>query len=40
MSNYIMIFIDGSNLYHSLKGEFGRSDLDYAKFVSCLTLGS
>ena len=27
-----MIFIDGSNLYHSLKNYFGRTDLDIEKF--------
>lgn len=27
-----MIFIDGSNLYHSLKNIFGRTDLDIGKF--------
>ena len=28
----VMIFIDGSNLYHSLKGYFKRTDLDIEKF--------
>lgn len=28
----VMIFIDGSNLYHSLKGFFKRTDLDMGKF--------
>ena len=28
----VMIFIDGSNLYHSLKNIFGRTDLDINKF--------
>lgn len=28
----IAVFIDGSNLYHSLKGEFSRTDLDFEKF--------
>jgi len=28
----IMIFIDGSNLYHSLKGHFRRTDIDIGKF--------
>jgi uncharacterized LabA/DUF88 family protein len=27
-----MIFIDGSNLYHSLKNHFNRTDLDIGKF--------
>ncbi|MDD5127622.1 MAG: NYN domain-containing protein [Dehalococcoidales bacterium] len=32
MSERVMIFIDGSNLYHSLKKHFGRTDLDMGKF--------
>jgi uncharacterized LabA/DUF88 family protein len=32
----VMIFIDGNNLYHELKGHFGRSDLDFAKFCQKL----
>ena len=28
----VMIFIDGSNLYHSLKGFFKRTDIDIGKF--------
>jgi len=28
----VMIFIDGSNLYHSLKGYFRRTDIDMGKF--------
>ena len=32
----IMIFIDGSNLYHSLKGFFKRTDLDIGKFSNKL----
>ena len=28
----VMIFIDGSNLYHSLKNYFKRTDLDIGKF--------
>jgi len=28
----VMIFIDGSNLYHSLKGHFRRADIDIGKF--------
>jgi uncharacterized LabA/DUF88 family protein len=32
MADRMMIFIDGSNLYHSLKGNFGRTDLDIGKF--------
>jgi len=32
----LMIFIDGSNLYHSLKGHFKRTDIDIGKFVQKL----
>jgi uncharacterized LabA/DUF88 family protein len=32
MTDRVMIFIDGSNLYHSLKNIFGRTDLDMGKF--------
>ena len=32
----IMIFIDGSNLYHSLKGHFQRTDIDMGKFCQKL----
>ena len=32
MMERIMIFIDGSNMYHSLKNIFGRTDLDIGKF--------
>lgn len=28
----VMVFIDGNNLFHELKGHFGRSDIDFAKF--------
>ena len=28
----VMIFIDGNNFYHELKGTFGRSDIDFTKF--------
>ena len=37
MSNRLMIFIDGSNVYHSLKEHFNRADVDFAKVVTCLT---
>jgi len=30
----LMIFIDGSNLYHSLKGHFRRTDIDMGKFAN------
>ena len=29
----VMIFIDGSNLYHSLKGFFKRTDIDIGKMA-------
>ncbi len=32
----VMIFIDGSNLYHSLKNFFKRTDIDMGKFASKL----
>ena len=34
MAERVMIFIDGSNLYHSLKNHFGRTDLDIGKFCN------
>ena len=35
----VMIFIDGSNLYHCLKNDFKRTDLDYGKFAQKLCAG-
>jgi len=35
----VMVFIDGNNLYHELKGHFGRSDLNFAKFCTKLAAG-
>ena len=32
MADRVMVFIDGSNLYHSLKGFFKRTDIDMGKF--------
>ena len=32
MTDKVMVFIDGSNLYHSLKNYFGRTDIDIGKF--------
>ena len=32
MPERIMIFIDGSNVYHSLKNIFGRTDIDMERF--------
>jgi uncharacterized LabA/DUF88 family protein len=36
MTERVMIFIDGSNLYHSLKNHFNRADLDLGKFTAKL----
>ncbi len=36
MADRVMIFIDGSNLYHSLKNYFGRTDLDMGRFCGKL----
>jgi uncharacterized LabA/DUF88 family protein len=36
MGERVMIFIDGSNLYHSLKNYFNRTDLDLGKFCQKL----
>jgi hypothetical protein len=32
----VMIFIDGSNLYHSLKLSFGSAKIDFSKFCQVL----
>lgn len=32
----VMIFIDGNNLYHELKGHYGRADIDFTKFCKKL----
>jgi len=36
MAERVMIFVDGSNLYHSLKNHFKRTDLDLGKFCNKL----
>jgi uncharacterized LabA/DUF88 family protein len=36
MENRIAIFIDGSNLYHALKNNFRRHDLNFAEFANKL----
>jgi len=36
MNNRVAIFIDGSNLYHSLKNNFKRVDLNFAEFTKKL----
>lgn len=33
MENRVAVFIDGSNLYHALKNNFRRSDLNFAEFT-------
>ncbi|MEW6143252.1 MAG: NYN domain-containing protein [Chloroflexota bacterium] len=33
MEERVAIFIDGSNLYHALKDNFGRADLNFAEFA-------
>lgn len=32
----VMIFIDGNNLYHELRGHYGRADIDFTKFCNKL----
>lgn len=39
MGERVAIFIDGSNLYHALRSNFGRYDLNFSDFVAKL-LGS
>ena len=36
MEDKIAIFIDGSNLYHSLENNFRRHDLNFTEFISKL----
>ena len=36
MENRVAIFIDGSNLYHALRSNFRRHDLNFADFTSKL----
>jgi uncharacterized LabA/DUF88 family protein len=36
MEDRVAIFIDGSNLYHSLRGNYKRHDLNFAAFTSKL----
>ena len=36
ITDRMMIFIDGSNLYHSLKSHFKRTDIDIGKFCKKL----
>ena len=37
MEDRVAIFIDGSNLYHALRSNLGRFDLNFAEFVSKLS---
>jgi uncharacterized LabA/DUF88 family protein len=39
MEDRVAIFIDGSNLYHALKANFKRYDLNYAEFTNRLCGG-
>ena len=36
MPQRVMVYIDGSNLYHSLRNAEGRADLDFSKFANKL----
>jgi len=36
MEDRVAIFIDGSNLYHALRANLGRNDLNFAEFASKL----
>ena len=36
MGERVMVFVDGSNLYHSLKNHFKRTDLDLGRFCQKL----
>ncbi len=36
MGDRVAIFIDGSNLYHALQGNFGRHNLNFAEFANKL----
>jgi len=36
MNDRVAIFIDGSNLYHALRSNFGRYDLNFAEFTKKL----
>lgn len=39
MDDRVAIFIDGSNLYHSMKNNFGRHDLNFTEFATKLSEG-
>ena len=36
MTQRVMVYIDGSNLYHALRNAEGRADLDFSKFANKL----
>ncbi|MCE2405362.1 MAG: NYN domain-containing protein [Dehalococcoidia bacterium] len=36
MADKVMVYIDGSNLYHSLTKTAGRTNLDFSKFTNKL----
>jgi uncharacterized LabA/DUF88 family protein len=36
MESRVAIFIDGSNLYHALRSNFGRHDINFAEFANRL----
>lgn len=37
--NRVMVFVDGSNLYHALRTRFGRTDIDLGGLVQKLAAG-
>jgi uncharacterized LabA/DUF88 family protein len=39
MDDRVAIFIDGSNLYHSVKNNFGRHDINFTEFATKLSAG-
>jgi uncharacterized LabA/DUF88 family protein len=39
MDDRVAIFIDGSNLYHSIQNNFGRHDLNFTEFANKLAGG-
>lgn len=39
MPDRVMIFIDGSNMYHSLKAQFSQTNVDFEKFCDKLVGG-
>lgn len=39
MEDRVAIFIDGSNLYHSVQNNFGRHDLNFTDFANKLSAG-